>query len=704
MRIIKMNIKIENCRNIIKANITLSPDVLNIKYAMNGTGKTTIAKAIQYLTDGSGLEDLKTFGENLEPLCEIPATIKNALTFDEKFVSTIVFQESEVISDAFEIFIKTPDYEEKQKLINDRLKEMNINTLENPEYGVLLNTGKTVLSKFTVTNTNQLKKTGLVKSLVSSESIFKLPEKLIKFQPMMDKDYKVDWVGWKSDGAKYDDNNICPFCTTEIGEVYKEEKKLFTDSYSKSNVKNISEMLGYFESVSEYMLPEKREAMSQCIKDPTDEATITKWVTDFYHDLDFLVNKINKIVSFNSYHVKQEEISNLAEKLNELIIDSDALMIFRSEKTLDLISELNEKINKVSAEVDKLKVEIGTLKGNITSSLGRAINDINEFLDMASIDYALEINHISENETKTLLRYKCPGKDPVMVVDIKKSLSWGERNAFALVLFMHYALSKNPDLIILDDPISSFDTNKKYAIINRLFVNHKTKKTLYKKTALLLTHDFQPVIDFIINSKPHGGSTNAAFLKNEGGLVTETAIQEADIRPFALLLVENVTRNDLNKVHRVTCFRKLLEHTSPPETCKLEYNLISSLLKAKNPPSYADGTHMTLKEIQTAEKTIQEYISDFEYDIFLNEVFNQEALAKLYIGEQIDYFKLQIFRILLEINNLRGKISDPLLKYIDEQFHVENDYIFYLDFSKYNTVPSYILPKCTQFLLDEKII
>ena len=225
MRAIKMiNIKIENCRNIAKAEVTLTPNTLNIRYAINGTGKTTIAKAIQYLADGNDLIDLKTFGETLEPVIEVSPTIKKVLTFDEKFVSTIVFQESEVISEAFEIFIKTPDYEEKQKHINERLKEMNIDTLQNAEYGNLLKTGEAVLSKFTIINGNQLKKIGLIKSLISSESIFQLPEKLKKFQPMMDKDYNVDWVGWKSDGTKYDDNEICPFCTTEIGEIYTEEK------------------------------------------------------------------------------------------------------------------------------------------------------------------------------------------------------------------------------------------------------------------------------------------------------------------------------------------------------------------------------------------------------------------------------------------------------------------------------------------------
>jgi wobble nucleotide-excising tRNase len=56
-----------------------------------------------------------------------------------------------------------------------------------------------------------------------------------------------------------------------------------------------------------------------------------------------------------------------------------------------------------------------------------------------------------------------------VIENAKQNLSFGERNAFALVLFMFDMLRRNVDLIILDDPISSFDKNKKFAIINRLF-------------------------------------------------------------------------------------------------------------------------------------------------------------------------------------------------------------------------------------------
>lgn len=697
-----ININIENSRNIAKAEISLIPNELNIRYAMNGTGKTTIAKTLEYNARGVDLTELKTFGEDKMPTCYTSNPINKVLTFDESFVSTIVFQESEVIKDAFEIFLKTPEYELKLKNVNDRLKEIHIDTTHT-ELANLLETGKLVLSKFTKT-AKGLKNIGLIKSLTSSESIFVLPEKLKKFKPLMDKDYNVDWVGWKSDGVKFDDNEICPFCTANLEESYKEEKQVFSESYTKSNVKNIREMLGYFASLEEYMHPDKRDTMSKCIKECTDEVTITKWVTDFYNDLDFLINKIQKIVNFNAYHVNQDQISDLAKQLDELSIASDTLAIFNGEKTISLISELNKKIKIIALEVENLKKEIGTLKGFINGCLEKAVSDINEFLDIASIDYALEIQHLSDKETKTILKYKCSEKNHVLVDNIRKSLSWGERNAFALVLFMHYSLSQEPDIIILDDPISSFDTNKKYAIINRLFKNHKSKKSLYKKTALLLTHDFQPVIDFIVNSKPNGGNTNAAFLRNDSGVISQTEIKDADVRSFVILLKENSLRDDLNKIHRITSLRKLIEHTESDDKSNLAYNLLSCLLHAKETPTFVDETSMSVSEISDAENFIQNYIPDFNYSKYFKNVFTKSELIKLYLNEQVDYYKLQIFRIIIEFYNIRSKISDPILKYIDEQFHIENDYVFYLDCSKYNTVPSFIIPKCNEYLIKEKVI
>lgn len=46
-----MQVELEHCNNIERGQIAIAEGVLNIKYAINGTGKSTIAKAIAYAVE-----------------------------------------------------------------------------------------------------------------------------------------------------------------------------------------------------------------------------------------------------------------------------------------------------------------------------------------------------------------------------------------------------------------------------------------------------------------------------------------------------------------------------------------------------------------------------------------------------------------------------------------------------------------------------
>lgn len=698
--------EIHHCNNIEYAKINIRKNMLNIKYAMNGTGKSTIAKAIELAVKKQPLESMKTFGGTSEPLCNIDNSINNVLVFNEEFVDTFVFTESEVIKNAFNVFIKTPDYEEKQTFINERLKAIHIDTSKNQGLNTLFSTGMAVLGIIKKTQSNELRRSGLVKNLTNAESIYRLPEPIKQFQPLMKKEYAVDWVAWKNDGFKFDDNNICPFCCKALHQNYDTEKKIFTESYSKSNVKSIKEMLSYFDAVIDYMDPAERDLLYRSIKENKDQETKYFWVKKFYLELEYLVIKIRKVIEFNSYDVKNEDLSELEEHLKNLLIDRTVLEIFNNKRTMEIINLINDRILALLKETESLKQEIGQLKNVLVSRTKNSVKDINDFLTTAGINYKFEIKLMAENNAQTILKYKTGAENEIQVDNIKLHLSWGEKNAFALVLFMHYVLSKNCDLIILDDPISSFDSNKKYAIINRLFLNDNHKTSFYQKTVVMLTHDFEPITDFITINKPNGGSTNAFFLKNRGGILTELAITEDDIRSLPILLAENAQDESLNKVHRIICLRKLLEHTLRNAGEELAYNLLSCLLKGYDCPRYKDDSKITPADIVSGEQFITNYIADFSYRNYQHDTFNKIDIVDLYKNEPNNYFKLQIFRVLIEIAKIRSKIKEnqPLLKYIDEQFHIENDYIYYLDLNKYDVVPDFIIPTCDEFLQNEGVI
>jgi len=700
-----MKVELENCNNIIKASIDLYDNNLNIHFAVNGTGKSTLAKAIELQSNQNSLATLTPFANNGVPKVIISDPDAKVLVFSEDFVNTVVFKESDVIQNAFDVFIKSDEYEQQQKKLETQLKEIHIDINEDEDLSRLLNIGQTVLGKIKVTKKDELSNTGLIKSFATNESIFKLPEAIKKFQPLMDKEYKVNWVGWKNEGSNYDDANICPFCVTELGPQYEKEKEVFTSSYNKSNVKNIKELFGYFDAMEEYLDDNIKEELYRTIKKSENSLETLGWVRKFYDDLAYLVTKIKNVTGFNSFGVNNDDISNLDKKLLDLKIQTSILSIVKNDKVVKIISSINTKIDNLVHETELLKRALGHLKSLIGSSTKRSVIDINEFLQMAGIEYALEIEHQAEESARVLLKYIGRSSDNVEVKDIRNHLSWGERNAFALVLFMHYAVSQDCNVIVLDDPISSFDSNKKFAIMNRLFKNIKSGKTLYKRTVLMLTHDIQPLIDFIKVNKPSGDYVSASYLKNNAGIIEQLEIAEDDIKSLPVLLELDARDESINKIHRLACIRKLIEHTNSEPLDSVAYTLISSLMHGLENPLYLDDSPVEQEGLVDGENFIKSFISDFSYDNYITDVFSRSNLLALYESESNSYFQLQVFRVLVEIFNLRKKINDnPLIKFIDEQFHVENDYIFQLDYKKYDCVPEYIKTKCTTFLVTEGVI
>ena len=118
-----MDIEIKNCNNITMANVAIVPSKLNIKFAPNGTGKSTISKAIQYAVtdDEKALADLLPFKFRSENVDDIQPdvlgieNIKSVLCFNEEYVNKFTFKPEEVVSNSFDIFIRTDAYQEKER-------------------------------------------------------------------------------------------------------------------------------------------------------------------------------------------------------------------------------------------------------------------------------------------------------------------------------------------------------------------------------------------------------------------------------------------------------------------------------------------------------------------------------------------------------------------------------------------------------------
>ena len=140
---------------------------------------------------------------------------------------------------------------------------------------------------------------------------------------------------------------------------------------------------------------------------------------------------------------------------------------FYNTKTVnDFVNDINTKIDNLLESTDRLKGLFLKHQKKIQKLISERKDDVNNFFQIAGFPYEFEIEEDGENNALTFLK---PAGNNIKVESPENHLSWGERNAFSLVMFMFEAVSENADLIVLDDPISSFDKSKKFAIIKRLF-------------------------------------------------------------------------------------------------------------------------------------------------------------------------------------------------------------------------------------------
>lgn len=458
------------------------------------------------------------------------------------------------------------------------------------------------------------------------------------------------------------------------------------------------------------MNTENSQKIEKCIRENIPSAEKDLIFTKFMSEVTYLKEKIYNITTFDSYKIEKDDISNLSNILLDLKISYENLEYFNNKTLTKSIDEINSSIDEMIGKISDLQKEIGKMNSLVISKMSSCKREINSFLKLAGFNYEFDIiKDGDEKNSITILKYVNSEDEKIQVSDIEKHLSWGEKNAFALVLFMYYALSKNPGLIILDDPISSFDGNKKYAIINRLFSNKGDyADSFYNKTVLMLTHDFEPIIDFGINHKPTK-ETNMWYLKNNDGVIKEQKISIPSDVLSTIKFYYNESINEENNIISRICFlRKYLEHISTKKSSEENaYDILSSIIHGDNLRRKIDNEHyenLSITEIKNGEEWIRQFIKSFDSHKILTDNLNNRYILENYKMETNNYKKLQLFRVYLELSDNRDKLKEKnsiVLKFIDEIYHIENDYIFSLDLIKFDIIPDFIINSINEFMSSE---
>jgi hypothetical protein len=691
-----MEITIKNCKNIDLAKIKIEEGKLNIKYALNGTGKSTIASALEFNTGQNQNPELlipfKYRGTENEkkypPTVEGAEAIKSIKVFNESYINRFAFKKDDLIQNSFEIFIKNDTYDDQMRLIENNLTEIKRAFEINHALAEIIR-DLFDLSKCFGTPTKNTPYHGsshIGKGLGKGNKLANIPKQLECFSDYLKSKVNVSWINWQIKGNEFVDiSTSCPYCTSSTNEK-KEIIKSVSKEFDSKSIEHINKLQEIFEKLKKYFSDEASLLFSELFN---NSSAISKEGQAFLQRVklsaDTLYDKLSSLNGISFFSLK--DVDKVAEKIKELKIDMRYLADLNSKETLKIVTEVNKTLDNVLAQTGNLQDEINKQKEQIQNTISEHKGDINSFLKNAGFHYQVEI--LFKNDRYTMhLKHREAHEG---LTEATNFLSYGERNAFSIILFMYHCLKDKPDLIILDDPISSFDRNKKFALIENLF---RKESSLKDKTVLMLTHDLEPIIDMIyVKRKIYRPNTIASFLGLQNGIIQETTISSKDILSFSKIC-EDVIASTEDEIIKLIHLRRLLEVSNEKQ---LGYELISNLMHKREIPIIKEGEkerNMNADEIANGSAEIKTYIPGFDYSLIIERIFNEQEMADLYKNTKSHQSKLQIFRI-IKYNKID---NSTFAKFINETYHIENDYIMQLSPKKYEIIPQYIIEECDNAL------
>lgn len=676
-----------NIQCLKKGSIRIKKNAINVKYSYNGFGKSSLAKAIYYgIEDIDSLDTLSPFGGGAPAINNLE-TFKSCKMFNEDFVEDTLFQSDNLVEESYNVFIGNSRLKEKEKGIDIFLADLN-SSLNNA-----------LLEKFVIDSNDVMKNLVLNKNgddldrrKPGYKGLSKAPNiasaalltSAKDFERIINAGYLTEWLDWHKRGHSFILNMQCPFCNNALTPKqsnYNFDIDTLIDGMDFKNNKSVREIIT--NKVIPYAGQNNATEIEELLNDPAFKKSKKEVLISILKKIGDEVSKIEELKNIrDELDDKQTLIETLLNcKLNEDFFGN----INKNYK--QIASDVNKNIDSFIKSIEGILNEAKTYNEILKDAVESSNAEINTFLKTAGIPYEFNLDLISRDQATTKLtpldnkKYKLD--------DITSHLSYGERNAISVALFGAVARSSNADLIILDDPISSFDENKKFAIMNFLF--NSTSGVLKDKTVILFTHDFEPIIETKNNIVEFGRKERfVTVLSKSNGIVSELAVSNRDIKNAYVVEEEYARDESLDDFIRLIHLRKFYELKNG--RLGDAYDIMSSAVHLRIKPSDKGDHEYDNSVVINGVNYIQSYIANFSYNNFVTK-HSLEWLVNLYHNETNNYNKLVILRAIDELADLETKTENPILyNFLSFNFHVESLYLYQI--KCIDTIPSYIIELC----------
>lgn len=228
-----MEIKLENLDVVTEGKIELEKNVVNIKYGINGSGKSTVSTGIELSVKGEDLNKLKTYGSEIEPTVSICEGISSVIVFNQDYVDDYLFKD-DIANNSFEIMINTDEYKFGKKKIDTMFVDLiasinNTNTKIIIEELEALKTNVPIKKKKTKANAIQYIMKGTskfvkAKKLANLDDL--LDEQAMKYKERLESNNNHKWLKWNQAGKDFiEENQECPFCLNDLPTDFNDTSK-----------------------------------------------------------------------------------------------------------------------------------------------------------------------------------------------------------------------------------------------------------------------------------------------------------------------------------------------------------------------------------------------------------------------------------------------------------------------------------------------
>lgn len=728
-------ISFSNCRNISSTGsnpITIRKNRLNILYGKNGVGKTTFCRVLNYLANQTTdtLEKIKSFeyldtsDPDLAPNASCASRIKSIRIFNDEWIDSHCFEKSNLHENAYELYVRDSSIRalEKQRA---RLLARVRSVMHGPEVEYLNDclssiskgVGKTKQSDGTFVATSPA-----VKAFAHGVPTEVVPKELSGITRGMTAKQKAEWLSWHTNAPDYLPPDKCPYCGT------KDAKRLdachaYDQTRNSSELKKWANLASTFEQLKDLLSRSDRAAFNRVLSSKTSPKTLDiEALQSLAKDAETMAGALRDITDA----LDDEscfDVPNLISRLRPDISTITACKFFKRTshgKETEVGAAIRHLSSAVYCLINAQTVLDSTsksLRNKIAANVSGHESEINRFLAQSGYSYTvkIEVNHQTA-DARILLQ---PNSAHNAVDEPGSALSYGERNALALILFMFEVLHEKPALIVLDDPISSFDYDKRYGILFALFSHTDSvfNCNLSNKTVLVLTHDFLVVSDLInIPGKGMSRALGQFITIDAGGVLHATQMNKDALIPYTQLL-KNAIRNAKTRpeIFSLVYIRQLCELLRPDarELRTKEgwtFRLLSEIIHGRSEQDILEK-HNWKSKSQRGVSACENYVRSltgrkFDFWSAVTRYSNYTIdLVNLYESERLSSLdKLLIVRLLIEREPSLAQDAEIMKRFADESCHIGGSYLFQLDGERYDQVPYYVTLWCDEIVGRAKVL